>query len=130
MNVETKNLQGILRITIKQGRLHKNTELFGHMDPFILITYQGGKYRTKAISEGGFQPVWEETFEFPVDSRKEEWIKFQCYDEDIIVDDLVGEARFKIDQICKMDGTAKVGKLMLLHNDECAAEVTFESMLK
>ena len=66
------------------------------MDPYIQIIYQGKKYRTKTIQEGGKKPVWNQTLFFDIFSLSEDTIKITCFDEDVIVDDLVGTETFSI----------------------------------
>jgi Ca2+-dependent lipid-binding protein len=63
------------------------------MDPFLVIQHDGHNYKTKVIQEGGKTPVWNEVFEIAIDSLQDK-IKIRCFDEDLIMDDFVGEAEF------------------------------------
>jgi hypothetical protein len=37
---------GYLHIRIIEGKLIRNTELFGNMDPFVQVDYRGKSYKT------------------------------------------------------------------------------------
>ena len=83
-------LGGILKILVKQGKLYRDTEAIGKMDPFVEIEYKNKKYRTKVKEEGGKTPVWNQTLEIPLESLLDT-IKFACYDQDSLTNDLIGE---------------------------------------
>jgi hypothetical protein len=44
---------GSLKIKVMHGVIYRNTELFGEMDPFILILHKKRKYKTKASMSAG-----------------------------------------------------------------------------
>ena len=44
----------------------KDTEKFGKMDPFVTIDYNTQIYKTKIDYDSGKNPVWGQTFEFPI----------------------------------------------------------------
>ncbi|TNV83132.1 hypothetical protein FGO68_gene5962 [Halteria grandinella] len=122
-----EKVNGVLTIRIVSGNLLRNTELFGKMDPFILINYKDQKYQTEAINEGGKNPVWNRTFEIPIENFHDDEIKMTCFDEDVLKDDNVGEAKFKIFQIAKIEGESKKAKLILMYKGEKAAEITVQT---
>lgn len=74
--------------------MFRNTELFGQMDPFVVIEINGKKYKTKVLDNAGKNPVWNQTFDIPINSLLDN-LKFTCYDEDFIMDSCVGEAIFR-----------------------------------
>ena len=49
---------GILRIEVVQGLIFKNTEVWGKMDPYVVLKYQKLKFRTRVHDDGGLNPVW------------------------------------------------------------------------
>ena len=53
---------GVLIFKVVQGKLLRNTEFFGQMDPFLQVEINGKTYKTTTIKEGGKNPVWNETF--------------------------------------------------------------------
>jgi hypothetical protein len=42
------------------GKLSRETEYMGKMDPFVQIMYLNNKYETKVREDGGKSPVWNE----------------------------------------------------------------------
>jgi Ca2+-dependent lipid-binding protein len=68
------------------------------MDPFIHIECDGKEYRTKVMEEGGKNPKWNEMITVSLGSTNGN-IRFVCYDEDLAVNDLVGEASVKLSTI-------------------------------
>ena len=44
---------GTLTIKIIQGKLHKNADAMGKMDPYVILEHAGKVYQTPAIKEGG-----------------------------------------------------------------------------
>ena len=68
-----------------------DTEIFGEMDPFVVVQYKTQKERTKTVEGGGKNPKWKnEKFEFKIEQLTDK-ITFRCFDEDSIVDDNLGE---------------------------------------
>ena len=51
-------LGGTLKLFIQRGKLYRDTEAIGKMDPFVQVEYRDKKFRTKVIEEGGKEPVW------------------------------------------------------------------------
>jgi hypothetical protein len=44
---------GSLKIKVMHGVIYRNTEIFGDMDPFVLILHKKRKYKTKASLNAG-----------------------------------------------------------------------------
>lgn len=89
---------GTLQITCIEGKLYRNTELIGKMDPYIVIEHQGNKYKTKVIKDGGNHVIWDDTFTLQIHSLDDQ-IKISCFDKDMIKDDLVGSKVFKASEL-------------------------------
>lgn len=51
------------------------------------------------MENGHKNPLWNETFEFPIDSL-DDIIKISCFDEDSLSNDLIGENKITISQLC------------------------------
>ncbi len=79
----------ILDITLVEGRLFRDTEMFGAMESFISIKYKGLEYKTRAIDGGGKNPKWNEILSIPIDSVDDS-ITMICFDDDGSSSDLVG----------------------------------------
>jgi len=92
-------LAGILTLKIVEGKLTRNTELFGNMDPFIQIEYRDQKFRTKVNDGGGLNPTWNETFIIPIVSV-EELLIIVCKDKDLLIDDFIGKIEVEVQELC------------------------------
>ena len=49
----TDNSIGILRLKVKSGRLTRDTETFGKMDPYVIVVSGKKKFKTKTHDKGG-----------------------------------------------------------------------------
>ena len=49
----------ILQCHVIDGKLFRDTELIGEMDPFVKFELDGKKYKTNIIDEGGKNPRWD-----------------------------------------------------------------------
>jgi Ca2+-dependent lipid-binding protein len=85
-----------IEITLIEGKLYRDTEVFGAMDPFISLKYKMHEYKTKALDRGGKSPKWNETLTIPIDSIDDQ-ITITCIDDDGASSfDIVGAETFKI----------------------------------
>lgn len=71
------------------------------MDPFVLVevTPEKKEYRTKVLIDAGKNPKWNEAIEIPIASLKETNLKITCYDEDIMMNDFVGQQIFSTSEL-------------------------------
>lgn len=51
-----------MNLTAVGAKLTKDTEMFGKMDPYLIIDIKGKKQQTKVHDNGGKLPVWNQTF--------------------------------------------------------------------
>ena len=90
----------MLVLKVIQGKLIRNTETFGKMDPYVAVkTKEGLEYKTKVHSYGGDTPIWNDILEVP-NVLLTENLKLQCLDEDIGSDDIVGECSISVNDLC------------------------------
>jgi len=70
-----------MHLKVIQAQFHIDTELFGNMDPYVIIEHNKKKYRTKTMKNAGMHPVWgdSEQFVFPLTSLDED-VKISAYD--------------------------------------------------
>lgn len=67
------------------------------IDPYVIVNIYGvpddhNEWRTKAIQDNGFNPRWDEEFEFTINCPELAFVKFTVKDHDISSqDDLIGE---------------------------------------
>ena len=71
------------------------------MYPFVLLEYQNRKFTTKVVEDGHKNPLWNETFEIPIESLQDE-LKISCYDSDSLSNDLIGELAVPIYNLCSV----------------------------
>ncbi len=79
-----------LKVTVVDGKLIRDTETFGKMDPFVEIEHKGIKYKTSTHEDGGKTPKWNYNIEIPFE-REDDKIQVSCYDEDLVSNTLIGE---------------------------------------
>jgi len=88
-------LGGILTISVLQGKLYRDTEKIGKMDPFVQINYMGSIFKTKTMNEAGKNPVWNENFDIPIQSMGD-FLEISIFDEDNLTNDFVGSNQFTV----------------------------------
>ena len=73
------------------AKLTRDTEgMFGKMDPYCKISIGGKWYKSKVHTDGGKNPVWQDSYLHPLTGETEATI--QVWDEDSVgKDDMVGD---------------------------------------
>ena len=73
------------------------------MDPFVMVevTPEKKEYRTKVLNDAGKNPTWDDIIEIPIASLKDTNFKITCYDEDIMMNDFVGQHVFSAADLLK-----------------------------
>ena len=73
------------------------------MDPFVMVevTPEKKEYRTKVLHDAGKNPIWDDIIEIPIASLKDTNLKITCYDEDIMMNDFVGQHVFSAADLLK-----------------------------
>ncbi len=87
-----------MNIKVVEGKLFRDTEAIGKMDPFVEIQYIEKKYRTTVLEEGGKNPVWNQSFDIQIENSNDN-IKITCFDEDPLTNDLIGETTLTADEL-------------------------------
>lgn len=94
--VEANFVQGgKLSLLIVEAMLYIETDLWGIMDPFVVVEYLEVKYKTATAKDGGRKPKWGETLEIPVQSLYHS-LKMSCMDEDYITNDQIGSGTMTV----------------------------------
>ncbi|TNV80929.1 hypothetical protein FGO68_gene15261 [Halteria grandinella] len=113
----------MLKLTVLEGNLFRNTETFTEMDPFVEIQKLNAKgevtetFRTSTVQEGGKKPKWNnETLIIPF-SCFQEPLLISCYDEDYLANDLVGSLKTNVRELCQGMRDFK-GWIYLKYEDE------------
>ena len=89
--------KGTLIIKPTTGRLYRDTETFGKMDPFVTFQLGTTAQKTRTHESGGKTPCWSDTLSFNLTHTTELFIRVM--DEDTCSDDMVGETRLNLDPI-------------------------------
>ena len=53
---------GIMKITLIEAKLTRDTEFFGKMSPYCTMVFRNKKFKTKVLDYAGKTPKWNETF--------------------------------------------------------------------
>jgi hypothetical protein len=92
--------QGILKIHVLEGRLTRDTDTFGKMDPYCIFEMREQKFRTRVCNGAGKTPNWGgEVLTFDIKYIGDD-ITLKVFDEDPGSDDLVGTADIKVSSLC------------------------------
>jgi Ca2+-dependent lipid-binding protein len=95
-------------VQVIKGEILINTELVGgKMDPFVKIKHGQRTYSTRVLNECGANPVWNQTFEFRVESPQD-MLHITCMENDLLIDDFIGECSVKIYQVLNKYGRDRV----------------------
>ena len=94
---------GKLELLILEAKLDRDTEVFGKMDPYVVINNRMEKFRTKTQDGAGKNPYWNEVVTLDVKYIGDDmqiWVK----DEEVCTDELIGEATVKLSALCVEGG--------------------------
>ena len=80
---------GNLDLQIVEARNLRSTEVVGKNDPYCLLKIGTIKHKTKVISSGGANPVWNERFQLQIFEGMSS-IQLTCLDQDPGKDDIIG----------------------------------------
>lgn len=120
LNLNTMKHKKIFEIKIISGqRLPNNKDIIKDIsDPYVLISIHGIKAdasekRTKRVKDNGFNPIWNEKFEFIINCPELAFVKFTVKDDDFGHDQLIGYYAVRFQNI--REGPYNILKLFLSH---------------
>lgn len=90
--------EGILTLTVKEGKLVRDTEVFGKMSPYCTITFKKHKFKTKVHHDGGKKPSWNNEFQLEVEGPTDEMV-LRVWDQDMTSSDAVGFTKIKMSSL-------------------------------
>lgn len=102
VNQNTTKIPKVLKITIVEAYLIRDTEIFSKMDPYVIMTYGGTVMKTDVHEESGTHPVWNKTFEINYQSTSD-IISFSVFDEDKFQDEIIGRRAIKLETLLEKD---------------------------
>jgi Ca2+-dependent lipid-binding protein len=105
-NLNTMNNKKIIQIKIISAQnLPQKKELIKDItDSYVVIQTYGvdadkNDQKTKTIKDNGFNPIWNEDFQFVINCPELAFIKFKVMDEDAGKDDLIGHFSIRFENI-------------------------------
>lgn len=98
-----ENTNGILKLTVVDGKLTRDTEMMGKMSPYVTLSFNGKKYKTKVHNSGGKSPVWGDEFTLEITNATEELV-LRTWDQDLTTSDAVGFVKIKISSLIFNEG--------------------------
>lgn len=111
----------MLHITCIEAKLTRDTETFGKMDPYCVITVNGKKNKTKVLDGAGKTPKWNQAFDIPVEGLNQ-ILDIAVFDEDTMSDDKVGDVKLSLAELISSDGWVTI-----YHKNKPSGQVHFDT---
>ncbi|KAI8876195.1 hypothetical protein K501DRAFT_262550 [Backusella circina FSU 941] len=90
---------GVLNVTVIEGRKLKDKDLIGQNDPYVEL-WVDEKYKQKtAVINNNNNPVWNQTFTFPLNEGRKHKLYLKVFDKDLIGSDNIGEAKYDFEEL-------------------------------
>ncbi|CAI9774900.1 unnamed protein product [Fraxinus pennsylvanica] len=98
---------GIMEVKLVSAKGLKNTDFLGGIDPYVLLQYRKQECKSTIAKGKGTRPLWNEKFEFRVDSPfiddDQHKLVLKIMDHDTFsADDYLGEAEIYVKDIIKI----------------------------
>ncbi|KAM2227607.1 hypothetical protein ACFXTI_014398 [Malus domestica] len=114
--------RGTLEVNLVNAKGLKNTEFFGNMDPYVIITCKKQQKKSKVATAQGSNPEWNESFVFSVADGVTE-LHLMIMDKDTgTADDFVGELSIPLRTIYE-EGKLPPMKYNVLRNKKYRGEI-------
>ncbi|KAF6171864.1 hypothetical protein GIB67_011761 [Kingdonia uniflora] len=99
-------MSGLLELSLVDAKGLESTDIFGKMDPYVLIEYKDQKLKSKVAKGQGNNPVWNEKFtlwaQYPEEDDQYNLI-LRIMDKDkFCKDDFVGEVRIAMKEMVRI----------------------------
>ncbi|GAX77412.1 hypothetical protein CEUSTIGMA_g4858.t1 [Chlamydomonas eustigma] len=93
------SIEGLLEVTLKHASDLKDVDMLGRQDPYCVITCGQQQHRSKTHTDGGKNPVWNQTFAFPsVTSNMA--VKLEFFDENMVLRDVaIGGCKVPLNKV-------------------------------
>ncbi|KAL4496038.1 hypothetical protein ABPG72_015460 [Tetrahymena utriculariae] len=120
--------QGKITLKNMRGYLTRDTEMFGKMDPYCILKYNGIQLKTSVHQSGGKEPVWKDNiFELPQFTyQKDKQLFFEIFDEDTSKDDLIGKGQMDLSQFMQKKGKYLGQKVNIAYEGKQAGQINFD----
>ena len=88
---------GVLKMNIVKARLDRDVEMFGKMDPYVLVESKGKQMlKTSVAEDAGKTPEWDETYRLEIDDTKN-ILEIKICDEQPMFDRGIGSTSISVD---------------------------------
>ncbi|KAK8584285.1 hypothetical protein V6N12_068530 [Hibiscus sabdariffa] len=87
--------RGSLEVFLVSAKGLEDMDIFGKMDPYVIMTLRTQEQKSSVASGQGSEPAWNENFLFNVSEGAEE-LKLKIMDSDVGSEDFVGEAEIPL----------------------------------
>jgi len=119
--------EGILTLKPVEGKLTRDTEVFGSMSPYITITFKNKKFKTKVHDNGGKTPKWTNEFKLEVEDVTDE-MTLRVWDQDLTTSDAVGFTKIKLSSL--MINCGVKDWFTILYDNKPAGQILLESVFE
>ncbi|KAG0463285.1 hypothetical protein HPP92_019354 [Vanilla planifolia] len=111
-----KTGKGILEVTLLDGKGLKDTDLFGKVDPYVVLQYRNQERKSSVARGQGSNPKWNESFKFLVQYPGTAGIPhkliLKVMDHDTFSkDDFLGEACIHVEDLILLGLEKGIGEL-------------------
>ncbi|ESW11956.1 hypothetical protein PHAVU_008G073400 [Phaseolus vulgaris] len=91
--------RGTLEVILTSANHLHNSDFFGKMDPYVILTYRTQEHRSSVAKGAGSKPRWNESFLFTVSDSVSE-LSLRLMDKDTLTkDDFLGETRINLEPV-------------------------------
>ncbi|KAL4468582.1 hypothetical protein ABPG74_005085 [Tetrahymena malaccensis] len=120
--------QGKVTLKNMRGYLTRDTEMFGKMDPYCILKYNGIQLKTSVHKSGGKEPVWKDNiFELPQFTyQKDRQLYLEVFDEDTSKDDLIGKGQIDLSHFIQKKGKYLGQKVNIAFEGKQAGQINFD----
>ncbi|KAK3501504.1 phosphatidylserine decarboxylase-domain-containing protein [Neurospora crassa] len=98
----------VLDVKIIQARNLAAKDRGGTSDPYLVLTLGDAKYTTSTIPKT-LDPIWNEHYQFPINSAQSLSLTGICWDKDRFGKDYLGEFELALDEAFAEDGITDLG---------------------
>ncbi|TNV76145.1 hypothetical protein FGO68_gene9742 [Halteria grandinella] len=120
--------QPYLSLKIVKAKLYRNTDFLTGMDPYVKIEHSGQVWKTTVKGQAGRFPIWNETFEVPIQDVKDYLVKLSVYDSDFFKkDDFIGSVMLNVERLLIQQNVPSKEWFDIFYKGQVSGEILVES---
>ncbi len=119
---------GSLKVELVEAKLTRDVEMFGKMDPYVIIRTPFQEWRSATKKSGGKFPRWSMEYFFAQERGLGSQIKIICMEEDLLKSKLIGEAEVNMNIFCEGAGVDRWVEIFWAKGS--AGKIRFKSTYK